>query len=207
MLTIHGRTNSSNVQKVLWALRELDVPFERRDAGGAFGVVDTPEYKAMNPNSRVPTMEEDGFVLWESNAIVRYLAGRHGAGTLCPEDPQARADADRWMDWQQTTVAPQITPIFWNLVRTPEPDRDQAAIEAGRLGMIPLMQIMDRHLSAKSFMVGDRLTMADIPLGVMTYRWLTLIDDRPAMANLEGWYARICERPAFRTTVLDIPLT
>lgn len=207
MLTIHGRTNSSNVQKVLWALRELDVPFERRDAGGAFGVVDTPEYKAMNPNSRVPTMEEDGFVLWESNAIVRYLAGRHGAGTLCPEDPQVRADADRWMDWQQTTVAPQITPIFWNLVRTPEPDRDPAAIEAGRLGMIPLMQIMDRHLSTSSFMVGDRLTMADIPLGVMTYRWLTLIDDRPAMANLEGWYARICERPAFRTTVLDIPLT
>ena len=207
MLTIHGRTNSSNVQKVLWALRELDVPFERRDAGGAFGVVDTPEYKAMNPNSRVPTMEEEGFVLWESNAIVRYLAGRHGAGTLCPEDPQVRADADRWMDWQQTTVAPQITPIFWNLVRTPEPDRDPAAIEAGRLGMIPLMQIMDRHLSARGFMVGDRLTMADIPLGVMTYRWLTLIDDRPAMANLEGWYARICERPAFRTTVLDIPLT
>lgn len=207
MLTIHGRTNSSNVQKVLWVLRELDVPFERRDAGGAFGVVDTPEYKAMNPNSRVPTMEEDGFVLWESNAIVRYLAGRHGAGTLCPEDPQVRADADRWMDWQQTTVAPQITPIFWNLVRTPEPDRDPAAIEAGRIGMIPLMQIMDRHLSAKSFLVGDRLTMADIPLGVMTYRWLTLIDDRPAMPNLEGWYARICERPAFRTTVLDIPLT
>ena len=207
MLTIHGRTNSSNVQKVLWALRELDVPFERRDAGGAFGVVDTPEYKAMNPNSRVPTMEEEGFVLWESNAIVRYLAGRHGAGTLCPEDPRVRADADRWMDWQQTTVAPQITPIFWNLVRTPEPDRDAAAIEAGRLGMIPLMQIMDRHLSARGFMVGDRLTMADIPLGVMTYRWLTLIDDRPAMANLEGWYARICERPAFRTTVLDIPLT
>ena len=111
------------------------------------------------------------------------------------------------MDWQQTTVAPQITPIFWNLVRTPEPDRDPAAIEAGRLGMIPLMQIVDRHLSARSFMVGDRLTMADIPLGVMTYRWLTLIDDRPAMANLEGWYARICERPAFSTTVLDIPLT
>ena len=184
MLTIHGRTNSSNVQKVLWVLRELDVPFERRDAGGAFGVVDTPEYKAMNPNSRVPTMEEDGFVLWESNAIVRYLAGRHGAGTLCPEDPQVRADADRWMDWQQTTVAPQITPIFWNLVRTPEPDRDPAAIEAGRIGMIPLMQIMDRHLSAKSFLVGDRLTMDDIPLGVMTYRWLTLIDDRPAMPNL-----------------------
>ncbi len=207
MLTIHGRNNSSNVQKVLWTLRELDVTFERRDAGGAFGVVDTPEYKAMNPNSRVPTMEEDGFVLWESNAIVRYLAGRHGSGILCPEDPQARADADRWMDWQQTTVAPQITPIFWNLVRTPEPDRDPAAIEAGRLGMIPLMQIMDRHLSGRSFMVGNRLTMADIPLGVMVYRWFTLVDDRPAMANLEGWYARICERPAFRTTVLDIPLT
>ena len=207
MLTIHGRTNSSNVQKVLWALREMDVPFERRDAGGAFGVVDTPEYKAMNPNSRVPTMEEDGFVLWESNAIVRYLAGRHGAGSLCPADARVRADADRWMDWQQTTVAPQITPIFWNLVRTPEPDRNPAAIEAGRLGMIPLMQIMDRRLADRNYMVGDSLTMADIPLGVMVYRWLTLIDDRPAMANLEGWYARICERPSFRTTVLDIPLT
>ena len=207
MLTIHGRNNSSNVQKVIWALREMDMPFERLDVGGAFGVVDTPAYKAMNPNSRVPTMDEDGFILWESNAIVRYLAGKHGMGGLCPADPRVRADADRWMDWQQTSVVPHLTPIFWNLVRTPEPERNMAAVEAARRAMIPLMHIMDAQLADRPWMAGSDFTMADIPLGVMVYRWLTLVQDRPAMANLETWYARICERPAFRTTVLDIPLT
>ena len=207
MLKIHGRANSMNVQKVVWALDEMNVPFDRIDAGGAFGIVDTPEYKAMNPNSRVPTMDDDGFILWESNAIVRYLAAKHDIGGLCPSDPRQRADADRWMDWQQTTVGGAITPIFWNLVRTAEPDRDLAAIEAARLTMIDLMWIIDKALADRPYLAGDTFTMGDIPIAIAVYRWVTLIQDRPAMANLEAWYDRLTQRAALKTNVLDIPLT
>ena len=207
MLKIHGRNNSSNVQKVVWALDEMGLSFERIDAGGAFGIVETPEYKSMNPNSRVPTMDEDGFVLWESNAIVRYLAAKHDNGGLCPSDPRQRADADRWMDWQQTTVAPTIFPIFWGLVRTPEPDRDAKAIEAGRKAMLPLMHILDNCLADRAFMAGDVFTMGDIPLSINVYRFFTLIDNRPKFGNLEAWYDRICARAPFKKNILDIPLT
>ena len=207
MLKIHGRNNSSNVQKVVWALDEMNVPYDRIDAGGAFGIVDTPDYKAMNPNSRVPTMDEDGFILWESNAILRYLAAKHDTGGLCPSDPRQRADADLWMDWQQTTVGGAITPIFWNLVRTAEPDRDLAAIEAARLTMIDLMWIMDKVLADHPYLAGDAFTMGDIPMAIAVYRWVTLIQDRPVMTNLEAWYDRLTQRAAFKTNVLDIPLT
>jgi glutathione S-transferase len=207
MLKIHGRANSSNVQKVVWALDEMNVPYGRIDAGGAFGIVGTPEYKAMNPNSRVPTMDDDGFILWESNAIVRYLAAKHDIGGLCPSDPRQRADADRWMDWQQTTVGGAITPIFWNLVRTAEPDRDLAAIEAARLTMIDFMWIIDKALADRPYLAGDTFTMGDIPIAIAVYRWVTLIQDRPAMANLEAWYDRLTQRAALKTNVLDIPLT
>ena len=207
MLTIHGRDNSSNVQKVVWALKEMGTPHERLDVGGPFGIVDTPEYKAMNPNSRVPTMEEDGFVLWESNAIVRYLAARDDLGGLCPADPRERADADRWMDWQQTTVAPQITPIFLNLVRRPAPERDLAAVEAGRVGMVATMAILDARLAGRDYVMGGRLTMADIPLAVMVRRWLELVEDRPPTPNVEAWFGRLSGRAAFRAAVLDIPMT
>ena len=118
MLKLWGRVNSINVQKVLWALEELKVPYERTDAGMAFGVVNEPFYKKMNPNSRVPTIDDDGFVLWESNAIVRYLAAKHGAGSLSPNDPKQRANSDRWMDWASNHVGPVITPVFWGLIRT-----------------------------------------------------------------------------------------
>jgi glutathione S-transferase len=188
-------------------LDEMNVPYGRIDAGGAFGIVGTPEYKAMNPNSRVPTMDDDGFILWESNAIVRYLAAKHDIGGLCPSDPRQRADADRWMDWQQTTVGGAITPIFWNLVRTAEPDRDLAAIEAARLTMIDLMWIIDKALADRPYLAGDTFTMGDIPIAIAVYRWVTLIQDRPAMANLEAWYDRLTQRAALKTNVLDIPLT
>ena len=128
MLKVWGRVNSINVQKVLWALEELKVPYERTDAGMAFGVVNEPFYKKMNPNSRVPTIDDDGFVLWESNAIVRYLAAKHGAGTLSPSDPKQRADSDRWMDWASNHGGPVITPVFWGLIRTPADQRNMAQI-------------------------------------------------------------------------------
>ena len=134
MLKLCGRVNSINVMKVLWALEELKVPYERVDAGMNFGIVNTPEYKAMNPNSRVPTIQDGALTLFESNAIVRYLAAKHGAGTLWPTDPAARADSDRWMDWASTTLQPVVTPVFWGLIRTPAEKRDARAIEAGVAG-------------------------------------------------------------------------
>jgi glutathione S-transferase len=207
MLKILGRNNSSNVQKVVWALNEMKVPYERTDAGGAFGIVNTPEYLALNPNARVPTMDEDGFILWESNAIVRYLAAKHDMGGLCPSDPRQRADADRWMDWQQTTVGGAITPIFWTLVRTPEPERDMKALETAKTAMAGLMKIMDNALSGRAFMAGASFTMGDIPLGIAVYRWFALVENRPSLPNLEAWYDRLCKREPFKTNVLDIPLT
>lgn len=207
MLTIHGRNNSSNVQKVVWALNEMKVPYERTDAGGAFGIVNTPDYLAMNPNARVPTMGEDGFILWESNAIVRYLANKHDKGGLCPSDPRQHADADRWMDWQQTTLGPTMTPIFWNLVRTPEPDRDMKLVESSKTAMVGLGKIIDDALNGRAYLAGDGFTMADIPAAIQIYRWVALVEDRPSLPNLEAWYDRLCQREAFKTNVLDIPLT
>jgi glutathione S-transferase len=207
MLKILGRNNSSNVQKVVWALEEMKVPYERTDAGGAFGIVTTPEYLAMNPNARVPTMDEDGFILWESNAIVRYLTAKHDKGGLCPSDPKAHADADRWMDWATTTVGPVITPIFWNLIRTAEPDRDMVAVAAAIKEMAGKMKIIDDALSDRPFLAGDNLTMGDIPVAISVYRWVSLVEDRPSLPNLEAWYAGLCQREPFKTNILDIPLT
>jgi glutathione S-transferase len=207
MLKILGRNNSSNVQKVVWVCAEMDVEFDRQDYGGAFGLVNDPEYMKMNPNSRVPTIIDDGFMLWESNAIVRYLSAKHGMSSMFPSDPIQFADADRWMDWQQTTVGPAIFPVFWGLVRTPEAERDLAAIDKGRLHMISVMQILEDRLEGREFLVGNRLSMADIPHGMMVHRWLTLVSDRPKMANLEAYYDRLCARPAFKEHVVDIPMT
>ena len=207
MLKILGRANSANVQKVTWACAELGVEFEREDYGGAFGKVGDPEYKELNPNSRVPTLVEDDFVLWESNAIVRYLAERHGQGSLCPSNARDKADADRWMDWQQTTVLGVMFPIFWGLVRTPEAERDLDAIENARTSGIGIWQILEDRLQGREYIVGDDLTMADIPVAIQCYRWLTLIDDRPSMPALEAWYERCSKRDGFQQHILSMPLS
>jgi glutathione S-transferase len=197
MLKLWGRVNSINVQKVLWALDELKVPYERVDAGMAFGVVNEPFYKKMNPNARVPTIEDDGFVLWESNAIVRYLAARHGAGALWPEDLRTRADADRWMDWTATTLGPAMTPVFWQLVRTPPEKRDAAALAAGTEQCAKLFGIFDGCLAGREFVAGKAFTMGDIPVGTFVHRWYALPLERPALANVEAYYARLKRRPAY----------
>jgi glutathione S-transferase len=206
MLKVWGRVNSINVQKVLWALAELRVAYERVDAGMAFGVVNDAFYKRLNPNSRVPTIEDDGFVLWESNAIVRYLAAKYGAGTLWPTDPAERADSDRWMDWISYHVNPVITPVFWALVRTPSNQRNptQIAADAEKIG--PQFQILEQYLADRPYVAGQTFTMGDIVAGVMVYRWYALDVKRPSLPNLEAYHARLAERPAFRTHVMQ-PLT
>ena len=205
MLKIWGRTTSINVQKVMWAVGELKLPHERVDIGGSFGKNNEPAYLAMNPNGLVPTLEEDGFILWESNSIVRYLAAKFGAGTLEPADLRARASASRWMDWQLTVCAPAIHPLFWGLIRTAPEKRDHAAINAAREKMAGLMKILDAQLGKSAHVAGATFSMGDIPVGLITYRFRKLAPDQPKLSNLERWYAGIEQRPAFQQHVLAIP--
>jgi glutathione S-transferase len=206
MLRIWGRTNSINVQKVMWAVGELGLAHQRIDAGGAFGGLDTAEYGAMNPNRKVPTIDDNGLVLWESNACVRYLAARYGAGSLWAADPAERARADRWMDWQAATLLPDMGVVFWGLIRTPADQRDPAAIEAAAGRMHGLFRILDEHLADRDFVTGKQLTMGDIPVGAACYRYHELPIERPRLANLAAWYERLQQRAPYREHVM-IPLT
>jgi glutathione S-transferase len=204
MLTIWGRTNSINVQKVLWCCEELDLQYRRLDMGGAFGF--TPEYLDLNPNRLVPIIDDDGFVLWESNAIVRYLAAKHGEGTLYPRDVKERAEADRWMEWQVSTLWMAIRPLFFGYVRTPPEQRDRKALEAAQTSSEQALAILDRYLGDRAFVAGARLTMGDIPLGISVYRWTALPITHADFPNVTRWYERLTERPGFRTHVMQ-PLT
>jgi glutathione S-transferase len=206
MLKLWGRVNSINVQKVLWALEELKVPYERADAGMAFGVVNEPFYRKMNPNSRVPTIDDDGFVLWESNAIVRYLAAKHGAGTLGPSDARQRADSDRWMDWASNHISPVITPVFWGLIRTPADKRNMAQIAAEAEKTGQAFQVLETGLEGKDYVAGKDFTMGDIVVGVNVYRWYALDVKRPSLPRLETYYKRLQQRPAFQKHIMK-PLT
>jgi len=199
MLKVLGRRSSGNVMKVLWALEELGVAYEQLDVGGKFGGNDKADYLAMNPMGLVPTLvEDDGFTLWESNSITRYLAAKPGAGTLCPADPRARATAEAWMDWQLSAIAGMMRPVFWGLVRTKPEDRNwseiNAAIELGNR----YWAMLDRHLEGRKFVAGDSFSMGDIPIGPMAHRFISLVDKRPPMPNFDAWYRRLTERPAYQ---------
>ena len=206
MLKMWGRNTSSNVQKVMWAVGELKLPHERIDVGGAYGKTKDPFYLAMNPNSLVPTLEEeDGFTLWESNSIVRYLAAKHDG--LEPADPKVRARAQQWMDWQLSVLGPAITPVFWGLVRTPAEKRDMPAIEAAKVKTTDAVKMMDAQLGKTKFMAGDAFSYGDIPVGVMVRRYMELVPERPKMANLERWHGELVKRSAFQEHCGGIPLT
>lgn len=205
MLKVWGRINSVNVKKALWCLGELGLAYEREDAGGQFGVVNTPEYRRMNPNGLVPTLEEDGFILWESHTIVRYLCAKHSAGRLWPTDLRARADAERWMDWAFTFQA-AMRNVFWGLIRTPPEKRDPKAIEEGTKKSNELAGMLDKALAGRAYVTGDAFTMGDIPIGAEVQRWMRVPIERPPMPNVEAWFERLRRRPPFAQHV-DIPLT
>jgi glutathione S-transferase len=206
VLWIWGRSNFINVQKLLWCCGELDIRYQRVDVGGPFGGNKEPEYLRLNPNGLVPTISDGGFVLWESNVIVRYLAAKHGMGTLCPEDLAERADADRWMDWQLGTLWANFRPAFVGLIRTPPEKRDRAHIATAISKTAENLAMLDAHLAARDYVTGAAFTMADIPLGVTAYRWFSLEIKRPPMANLEAWYERLCARSPYKATVM-LPLS
>jgi glutathione S-transferase len=202
MLKIWGRVNSINVQKVMWTAAELKIPHVRADAGMAFGVVNTPDYRAMNPNGRVPTIDYDGFILWESNTIVRYLYAKHGPIRTFEEG----YGAEKWMDWVTSTLAAPITTIFWQLIRTPADKRDGAAVEAAVKLAGEAFKIADDALASQPYMSGPALSMGDIPFGCFVNRWMNLPVERPAHAHLAKYYERLKSRPAYQRHVM-IPLS
>ena len=205
MLKIWGRLNSINVQKAMFCVEELGLPHERVDAGMHFGVNKTPEYLAMNPNARIPTIDDDGFILWESNVIVRYLAAKHGAGSLWPEDARARADIDRWMDWQQTSHNPPLTTLFWGLVRAPGA-RPPDEIAAAQTEMVGLMRMLEARLVDRAWIGGDAFTMADCVMGPAVHRWSNIPIEREPLPHVERYYRSILARPAGRR-LLTTPLS
>jgi glutathione S-transferase len=198
MLKIWGRLSSVNVQKVVWCADEIGLAYERIDAGGKFGGNDTAEFLARNPNGLVPVIDDDGFVLYESNAIVRYLAARHSVDSLWPRDLRARADVDRWMEWQSTAFTPAMWAAFWQLVRTPADKRNAAAIEESRVKGEKCAGVLDAHLADRAFLTGDVFTAADIVVGCASHRWLNLPLPRVARPHLQRWYAQLKSRPASR---------
>jgi glutathione S-transferase len=206
MLKVWGRKNSANVQKAMWGIGELGLAHERVDIAGAFGLNREPAYLGLNPNGLVPTLQDGDLVLWESNAIVRYLAGLHGKGTLEPADPKERALAGQWMDWQLSVLGPAIHTTFWGLVRTPPEKRDLAAIEASKAKTTAAIQILDAQLAKTAYVAGDTFSMGDIPVGVFSYRFHALVPDRPPLPHFERWYQALAARPAFRDHILSMPL-
>ena len=207
MLKMWGRNTSSNVQKAMWAVGELKLPCERIDVGGAFGKTKDPFYLTMNPNSLVPTLEEeDGFTLWESNSVVRYLAAKHRSSVLQPADLRGQANASKWMDWQLSVVGPAIFECFWGLIRTPPEKRNHAAIDASKKRTTEAMTILDAQLAKTAYVAGDAFSMGDIPVGVFGYRFHALVPERPPLPHFERWFAAISARPAFHEHVLAMPL-
>ena len=198
--------SSINVKKVVWTAQELALDFERHEAGGAFGVVTTPGYLRMNPNAKVPVIEDGDFVLWESNVIVRYLCARHSRARLYPDELRQRFDAERWMEWQQTTLNPASRPGFWQLVRTSAGQQDAQLIAHSNAEVEPLMATLDAHLACHEFMAGEHFSMADIPLGCEVHRWFGLPQQRLARPNISRWFEGLCARQASRG-VLDMALS
>jgi glutathione S-transferase len=209
MLKMWGRKTSSNVQKAMWAVGELKLEHERIDVGGAFGKNKEAPYLAMNPNGLVPTLEEDdGFILWESNSVVRYLAAKHDRdGVLEPKDLKTRARAQQWMDWQLSVAGPAITPAFWGLIRTPPEKRDHEAIKASQAKTTDAMKILDAQLAKTKYTAGDAFSYGDIPVGIMAYRFWQLVPERPELPNLKRWYDAVSARQAFKDHVSAVPLT
>lgn len=206
MLKIWGRISSINVRKVVFTAQELGLPFERIDAGSEFGIVKTPEYLARNPNALVPLLEDGELELWESNVIVRYLCAKHSSGRLYPLELPQRFDAERWMDWQQTTLNPAGRTAFIQWFRTPAERRDMALIAQSTAATEPLLAMLDAHLARQPYMAGEQLTMADIPIACELHRWQALPQTRPDHPHLQRWYEALRSRPAARG-VFDIALT
>jgi glutathione S-transferase len=203
MLKVWGRSNSINVQKVMWLIGELEMEYERIPAGGKYGMVDRPEFLVMNPHGQVPVIADGGMVIWESHAILRYLAAVYGATRFWSQDPGARSMMDRWMDWAQSSLQPAFqTGVFRGWYRTPADQRDMSRVEQSVAQCARYFELLDEVLAGQPFLSGENLGLADIPAGAMLYRYFELDIKRPRVPRVEAWYARLCERQAYRDHVM-----
>lgn len=198
MLEIWGRRNSTNVIPVMWTVGELGLEHIRHNIGGSFGGDETEEYRKLNPNQLIPTINDNGFIMWESIAIVRYLSRQYGSGSLWPDDAQQAARADQWMDWYKSNIYPNLMPIFVNLVRTEESKRDLGRVRDCTAATIRQLRILEQHLGDQAYIAGDSFTMGDIPLGAIIYKFYKLDIERPELPNIEAWYERLRDRPAYQ---------
>ncbi|HEX2891066.1 glutathione S-transferase [Vineibacter terrae] len=203
MIKVWGRRSSFNVQKVLWLAGELGLAHEHIPAGGSFGRLDEPAFHALNPHGRVPVLQDGDLAVWESQAILRYLAARYGQDRFWSDDPAARAPIDGWMDWSQTALQPDfLNGVFWGYYRTPEAQRDWPAIRKSIGRCSRHFRLLDSVLATRPFLGGDRLSLADIPAGTALYRYFELDIERPEVPHVMAWYRRLQERPAFRAHVM-----
>jgi glutathione S-transferase len=204
MIKIWGRKDGSNVVKAMWAVGELGLEHERIDWGGKFGGNDDPEYRAKNPNGRLPTLEEeDGFILWESGPVVRYLCAKHSMGNLCPDTLKGRAEAEKWMDWSSLNLANFNGVFLDQFFRAPKDERDPAKVDAAIEAASKMYDILENQLADRPYLCGDKFTMADIPAGSLTYRWMTWPDSIPSHPNVKAWYDRLAARPAYQKHVIE----
>jgi len=201
-LTLWGRANSFNVQKPLWALAELGLPFRHIDAGGAAGGLDTPAFLAMNPHGRIPVLQDGAASVWESHSIVRYLSAAYGTGRLWDPDPAARARADGWMDWSLSTLQPDFAALFWGYYRTPPAQRDAAAVEAARQRCAAHFERLDAHLARVPYLAGEAFSMGDIPAGTLLYRYFEMGLPTPPLPAVRRWYERLAARTAYAAQVM-----
>lgn len=203
MITVYGRANSINVQAVMWALAELDLPCERLDFGMNFGGTDTPEFRAMNPNGLVPVLRDDDVTLFESCAILRYLANRHAGAPFWPADPVARAPVDMWAEWGKVTLQRDFAgPIFWKTIRTPAAERDPAELDKALSVFDRHLAVLEDRLGSGDFVMGRDFTLADVVIGTMLYRYFTLDIPRETRPALSAYYARLTGRPAYARHVM-----
>lgn len=200
-ITLWGRLNSANVQKAVWALEELALPYQHVPAGGSFGGLDSSDFLAMNPNGRVPVLRDGTLTVWESHAVVRYLSAQYGSGLLFPLEAVERAPVDQWTDWVATTFQPAWINLFWDLVRTRAAQYDKDRIGRGIAATIRCLEMMEQRLSEVPYLGGGQFTYADIVAGVAMYRWTTMEVDRPDLPAVAAWHGRLLERPAFRKAV------
>jgi len=206
MLKIWGRTNSTNVKKVLWCAEELGIPYQQINAGGQFGIVNDASYRAMNPNGLVPCLQDGDLILWESHTIVRYLAAKHHAENLYPTDLARRASAEKWMDWVAASVMESFRLLFWNTVRLAPEQRDPEAARQGMQASSQLLAVADAQLARQPYLSGDDLGVGDIPLGCVAYAWFEMPIQRPDLPHLQAWYDKLKSRPAYQKAVM-VPLT
>ena len=203
-MTVWGRKTSSNVQALMWCIGELGLDYERHDIGHVHGGNDTPQFLAMNPNGTVPVLQDgDNEPLWETGAILRYLAARYGSDSFWPADPARRAQVDKWAEWAKINVTLAFTgPVFWRVVRTAPSQRDPAAIAEALSKLVRLLVMAETQLSRHAFLAGDDLTLADIQFGHVLYRYFDIDIDRPSLPQLARYYAALTRRPAFAEHVM-----